>query len=90
MAVYVFRIPPLGGGGGNQGGLDHIYQLPGTSSGTFFVGFLLTLNVSHVSKHFRDINWRYLYRLYGYGLCKGKPTPKIAENKVLGTCFLGI
>ena len=23
-----------------------------------------------------------LYRLYGYGLCKGKPIPKIAVNKV--------
>ena len=22
------------------------------------------------------------FKLYGYGLCKGKPTPKIAENKV--------
>ena len=22
------------------------------------------------------------HKLYGYGLCKGKPTPKIAENKV--------
>ena len=25
------------------------------------------------------------YKLYGYGLCKGKPTPKIAENKVQET-----
>ena len=23
-----------------------------------------------------------LYKLYGYGLCKGKPTPKIAGYKV--------
>ena len=26
-----------------------------------------------------------LYKLYGYGLCKGKPIPKIAENKVQET-----
>ena len=24
----------------------------------------------------------HLYKLYGYGLCKGKPTPKIAGYKV--------
>ena len=27
----------------------------------------------------------HLYKLYGYGLCKGKPTSKIAENKVQET-----
>ena len=25
-----------------------------------------------------------LYKLYGYGLCKEKPTPKIAKFKVTG------
>ncbi len=30
------------------------------------------------------VKWRnpHLYKLYGYGLCKGKPTRKIAEYKV--------
>ena len=27
----------------------------------------------------------HLYKLYGYGLCKGKPDPKIAEHKVQET-----
>ncbi len=38
-----------------------------------------------ITKHFeRELKWRspHLYKLYGYGLCKGKPIPKIAENKV--------
>ena len=36
-------------------------------------------------------NWRnpHLYKLYGYGLCMGKPTPKIAENKVQDSSILG-
>ena len=35
------------------------------------------------TKLFRYLKWRnpHLYKQYGYGLCKGKPTPKIAENK---------
>ncbi len=33
-----------------------------------------------ITKHLRYLKWRnpHLYKLYGYGLCKGKPTPKIA------------
>ena len=31
----------------------------------------------------------HLYKLYGYGLCKGKPTPKIAVNKVKDSSTLG-
>ena len=27
----------------------------------------------------------HLYKQYGYGLCKGKSTPKIAENKAQET-----
>ena len=40
-------------------------------------------HLPNVTKHFRYLKWRYvltstyLYKLYGYGLCKGKPTPKI-------------
>ena len=31
------------------------------------------------TKHFRYLNGgTHLFKLYGYGLCKGKPTPKIA------------
>ena len=30
-----------------------------------------------------------LYKLYGYGLYKGKPTPKIAWNKVQDSSILG-
>ena len=43
---------------------------------------------SHIAlrftKLFRYLKLRYenLYKLYGYRLCKGKPTPKIAEHKV--------
>jgi len=31
-----------------------------------------------ITKHFRYLKWRYenLYRLYGWGLCNGKLTPK--------------
>ncbi len=31
---------------------------------------------TNVTKHFRYLKWRnpHLYKLYGYGLCKGKPT----------------
>ena len=38
----------------------------------------------YLAQHFRYLKWRnpHLYKLYGYGLCEGKPTPKIAENKV--------
>ena len=40
-----------------------------------------------ITKHVRYLKWRnpHLYKLYGYGLCKGKPTPKIA---LLGSGFL--
>ena len=42
-----------------------------------------------IPKHFeRYLKWRnpkHLYKLYGYGLCKRQPTPKIAENKVQET-----
>ena len=33
---------------------------------------------SWITIHFRYLKWRnpHLYKLYGYGLCKGKPTPK--------------
>ena len=36
------------------------------------------------TKHFRYQKWRnpHLYKLFGYGLCKGKPAPKIAWNEV--------
>ena len=39
------------------------------------------------TKHFRYLKWRnpHLYKLYGYGLCKEKPTPKIAKKKVQET-----
>ena len=30
-----------------------------------------------------------IFQQYGYGLCKGKPTPKIAENKVQDSSILG-
>ena len=35
---------------------------------------------SIVTKHFRYLKWRnpHVYKLYGYGLCKGKPTLKTA------------
>ena len=38
-----------------------------------------------VTKHFTYLKWRYspiypIYKLYGYGLCKGNPSPKIAEK----------
>ena len=41
-----------------------------------------------ITKHFeRYLKWRnpHLYKVYGYGLCKGKPTPKIAVNKAQET-----
>ncbi len=31
----------------------------------------------------------HLYKLYGYGLCKGIPIPKTAENKVQDSSILG-
>ena len=39
------------------------------------------------TKLFRYQKWRnpHLYKLYGYGLCKGKPNPKIAGYKVQET-----
>ena len=59
-----------------------------------FAGFLLQLigilvqvqadidlpGVHSFTNHFRYLKWRNpdLYKLYGYGLCKGKPTPKTA------------
>ncbi len=41
--------------------------------------------LSPVTKDFRYLEWRnpHLYKLYGYGLCKGKPSPKIAFKKIL-------
>ena len=45
--------------------------------------------VEKVTQTFRwYLKWRdhpHLYKPYGYGLCKGRPTPKIAENKVQET-----
>ena len=39
------------------------------------------------TKHFRYLKWRYenLYKQYGYGLCEGKPAPKIALVQVQET-----
>ncbi len=41
--------------------------------------------IPKVTKIFKYLKWRnpHLYKLYGYGLYKGNPTPKIAENKVI-------
>ena len=38
----------------------------------------------------RHLTWKnpHQFKLYGYGVCKGKPTPKIAENKVQYLKFL--
>ncbi len=40
-----------------------------------------------IIKHFRYLKWRnpHLHKLYGYGLCKRKAIPKIAEYKVQET-----
>ena len=55
----------------------HLDGIPGC------LGFAL----KNVTKHFRYLKWRYenLYKQYGYGLCKGKPTSKIAEHKAQET-----
>ena len=48
--------------------------------------------VEFFTKLFRYLKWRnpHLYKLYGYGLCKGSfPTPKIAIIKVQATSTLG-
>ena len=45
-----------------------------------------TLKPPPLTKLFRYLKWGnpHLYKLYGYGLCKGvSPTPKIAKHKVL-------
>ena len=47
---------------------------------------------NYVTKHFRYLKWRNpcLCKLYGYGLCKGKLTPKIALTRFKGgTSILG-
>ena len=51
-----------------KGGIGIRYQIPGWNFNRKF------------SKLFRYLKWRnpHLCKLYGYGLCKGKPTPKIA------------
>ena len=47
--------------------------------------------VAYITRHFRYLKWRYenLFKLYGYGLCKGKPIPKMAlsgyNTSILGT-----
>ena len=49
------------------------------------VWLFLAITIGHrchlviwLTNHFRYLKWRnpHLYKLYGYGLCKGKPTPK--------------
>ena len=42
-----------------------------------------------VTERFRYLKWRnpHQYKLYGYGLCKGNRTPKIAVNKVLSYLY---
>ena len=41
----------------------------------------------YITKNFRYLKWRnpHLFKLYGYGLCKGNPISKTAENKVQET-----
>ena len=48
---------------------------------------LWSLLCNFFTKHFRYLKWRnpHLYKLYGYSLCKGNPTPKTAKNKVQET-----
>ena len=61
--------------------------------GTNFPRYLIFVNmiatkaaaIAHQTFQVPKIEGTHLYKLYGYGLCKGKPTPKLAENKVQET-----
>ena len=62
-------------------------QIDRSSHGSVMATFCrhrFAMQILGPTRLFRYLKWRnpHLYKLYGSGLCKGKPIPQIAPNKV--------